>query len=67
MADMTNEQVLALIREKMSEKNAVIQEQQAQIDELESQLAALRERLAKAEQASSMRESLIEDIAKALD
>ena len=67
MAELNNEQVVEMIKEKIDEKNEVIKEQQLQIQDLENQILELQERLEGHQKAADERDALVESISEALE
>lgn len=64
---MTNEQLIAMIKEKMEEKNEVIKEQQHQIQTLEEKILGLEEKLESLNKASQEREDLVKQLSQILE
>ena len=56
---MTNEEIIAMVREKLAEKNATIVQLQARIRELENEGAELRGRLSAADGVIATVENLL--------
>ncbi|MCX7044864.1 MAG: hypothetical protein NTX50_05150 [Candidatus Sumerlaeota bacterium] len=67
MADMTNEELIQLVKKKISEKDEVIHDQMRQIQELESQILDLQERLNAAEKGGAARSELVSGITQILE
>ena len=66
-APMTNEQLIAMIKEKMEEKNEVIKEQQHQIQTLEEKIVGMEEELSSMKKASQEREDLVAQLSQILE
>ena len=67
MAEMTNEDIIQLVKKKIVEKDEVIRDQMRQIQELESQILDLQERLNAAEKGGAARQQLISGITQILE
>lgn len=66
-APMTNEQLIAMIKEKIEEKNEVIKEQQHQIQTLEEKILGMEEELVTMKKASQEREELVKQLSQILE
>lgn len=66
-APMTNEQLIAMIKEKIEEKNEVIKEQQHQIQTLEEKILGMEEELASVKKAAQEREDLVKQLSQILE
>jgi len=64
---MTNEQLIALVKEKIQEKNEVITEQQLQIQELQEKITTLEEEIAQMKKAAAEREDLVSKLSEILE
>ena len=64
---MTADQILAMVREKIQEKNEVIKEQQIQIQELQEKNSALDEEIDNLKKAAREHEELFKKISEILE
>ena len=64
---MTPDQILAMVKEKIQEKNEVIKEQQIQIQELQEKNSALDEEIEKLKKSAQEFEELYKKISEVLE
>jgi small-conductance mechanosensitive channel len=64
---VTNEQLIAMIKEKIEEKNEVIREQQIQMQELQDKVGELEQEVAATKKAKRDREELVKKISEILE
>ena len=67
MGKLSNEEIIAMVQEKLKEKNEVIREQQIQIQEQQERIAELESKISELHQTEKDREELIEKLSKVLD
>ncbi|KPL08248.1 hypothetical protein AMJ85_08525 [candidate division BRC1 bacterium SM23_51] len=65
--DVTNEEIIKLVQEKVEEKNAVIREQQSQIHDLQQKVADLEQQLNEAHKQAADREELFKKLSEVVD
>ncbi|MBN1902788.1 hypothetical protein JW926_15800 [Candidatus Sumerlaeota bacterium] len=64
---LSNEDLIALVKEKIDEKNEVIKEQQMQIQDLQDKLANLEKENDKLKESQRQREELVKKISSILE
>ncbi len=67
MGKLSNEEIIAMVKEKVNEKNDVIREQQIQIQELQERIAELESKVSEFEQTEKDREELINKLSEVLE
>ncbi len=67
MAAMTNDDLIAMVREKIGEKDEVIKEQQIQIQELQEQVNKLDAEMGDLKKAEYDREELVKNLSAILE
>ena len=67
MALMTNDELISMVKEKISEKDEVIKEQQIQIQELQEQLGTLETEMADLKKVEFNREELVKKLSAILE
>ena len=64
---LSNEKLIALVKEKIAEKNEVIKEQQIQIQELQDKIASTEEEINSLMQGAKDREDLVKQLSEILE
>ena len=64
---ITNEQLIAMIKEKIEEKNEVIREQQIQMQELQDKIGLLEQEVSAVKKTKQEHEDLVKKISEILE
>jgi hypothetical protein len=67
MADISTEEIIKVVKEKLAQKTNVIREQQAQIQDLENQILELQQQLTDCRKSAQEHDMLVKGLAEILD